>query len=58
MVLPVMEHVKLLVLVLLHLAVNFPVPPGLILQTLVCPRLGVSHLLLQLMDPGQEMTGQ
>lgn len=48
--LPVTEQVHLEVSVPLHLAVNLPVPLGLLLQTLVCPRLCILHLLLQLMD--------
>jgi len=50
--LPVAELVYLSVPVPVHLAEGLPVPLGLVLQTLVRPRLGVLHLLLQLVHPG------
>lgn len=51
---PVTEQVYLEVSVPLHLAVSLPVPLRLLLQTLICPRLCIFHLLLQFMHPGMQ----
>lgn len=52
--LPATEQVYLEVSVPLHLAVSLPVPFGLVLQILICPRLRILHLLLQLVHPGMQ----